>query len=101
MNEADIQRLVMIELSRLGAVVWRNNTGAYKANERYVRYGLCVGSSDIIGMYQGRFLAVEVKQPKKKPTQEQQRFINTVNENGGIAFVACCVEDVKKNLTNL
>lgn len=101
MNEADIQREVMMELSNLGAVAWRNNTGAYKANERYVRYGLCVGSSDIIGIYQGRFLAVEVKTPKGKLTEAQKNFLNTVNANGGIGFTARRKEDVKKFLTDL
>lgn len=99
MREADIQALVMMELSRLGAVVWRNNTGAYKDGTRYIRYGLCVGSSDLIGMYNGRFLAVEVKQPNKKPTKAQETFLKIVNENGGIGFVATCEKDAKKVLT--
>jgi hypothetical protein len=34
------------------------------------------------------FTAVEVKQPKKKPTEVQQNFINVVLEAGGYAGVA-------------
>ena len=99
MNEADIQREVMMELSRLGAVVWRNNTGSYKDGNRYIRYGLCAGSSDLIGIYRGTFIAVEVKTPKGRVSEAQKNFLNVVNANGGIGFVARRKEDVKKHLT--
>jgi penicillin-binding protein-related factor A (putative recombinase) len=91
----------MKELSSIGAICWRNNTGAYKAEGRYVRYGLCVGSSDIIGIYKGRFLAVEVKRPQGRVTKEQKNFIRIVNEMGGIGFVARCKEDIKKYILGI
>jgi len=76
----------MKEASRLGAVVFRNNTGMlYNKDGTPVYYGLCRGSSDIIGWYHGRFLAIEVKPPGKKPTQRQQNFTDAVNRDGGIA----------------
>lgn len=125
MNEADIQREVMIELSRMGAVVWRNNTGAYVGWDTVrkclamlrqgriaacikflkslypIKGGLCVGSADIIGLWKGTFLAVEIKTPKGRLTEAQKNFLNTVNANGGIGFVARKKEDVKKFLTDL
>lgn len=54
------------------------------------------GVSDILGVLPGgRFLAIEVKkQPGKKPTALQGRFIDCVNKAGGLAFVAVCVDDV-------
>ena len=54
------------------------------------------GVSDIIGCIPktGRFLAIEVK-----PTGEQQQFIDTINEAGGLAFVARSVEDVASILS--
>lgn len=97
-TEGDIQRECMIELSKLGAIVWRNNTGVHRAEGRYIRYGLCVGSSDIIGIYNGRFLAVEVKKPNKKPTKRQLTFIDTVNAHGGIAFYVTKKEDIRKKI---
>lgn len=98
MTESAILSRVLIEASKLGATVWRNNTGALKdINGRLIRYGLCVGSSDIIGIYKGRFLAIEVKAPGKKPTKEQLNFIRVVNEKGGISFWI----DDEKNLKNL
>lgn len=100
MIESDILRLCLIEASLMGAVVWRNNTGAYKDSDRYIRYGLCVGSSDIIGIYKGRFLALEVKRKRKKPTTEQINFLDVVKKNGGIAGVVTCPEDVRNFLSD-
>lgn len=102
MKEVEIQQLVRMEASNLGAIVWRNNTGALKdANGRLVRYGLCPGSSDLIGLFKGRFLALEIKKPGKKATVKQQNFINAVNRAGGIAGVVTSVEDLKNLLTDV
>lgn len=99
MNESEIQARIMIALSELGCTVWRNNTGAYKDGNRYIRYGLTKGSSDLIGLTKcGRFLAIEVKQPGKKPTNDQINFINHVNAKNGVGFVAYSVEDAKQKL---
>ena len=50
-SEANIQNDILIALSKAGATVWRNNTGALQDKTgRLVRYGLCKGSSDIIGI---------------------------------------------------
>lgn len=99
-SEADIQRACMIEASNCGAIVWRNNTGAYNDGDRFIRYGLCKGSSDLIGIYEGRFLAIEVKTPKGRATKHQMNFLNAVNAAGGIGFIAKSPEDVKKHLTD-
>ena len=88
MKESEILQQIRLAASKMGALVWRNNTGMLR-NERGhpVFYGLCKGSSDLIGMFKGRFLALEVKMPGKKPTPEQQLFIDTVNKHGGIGAV--------------
>ena len=93
----------MLALSGAGCVVWRQNTGlawvgqafdlkqggVMIQNPRRLHAGLCVGSSDIIGIApDGRFLAVEVKTKTGKVTKEQQRFIEAVKQHGGIAGVA-------------
>lgn len=90
MKEMDIMRLVMVALSEKGCICWRNNTGMLKnAAGIPIKFGLCVGSSDVIGVSpDGRFLAVEVKTDKGKPTPEQIRFIDAVKRNGGIAGIA-------------
>lgn len=97
MKESDILKLVMIEASKLGCIVWRNNTGVLKdARGIPVKYGLCVGSSDLIGITpNGKFLAIEVKQPTKKLSPKQEIFIKTVRRMGGYAGVAYSPDDVK------
>jgi len=60
------------------------------------------GISDIIGVLNdGRFLAIEVKRPRGKPTKAQQFFIDQVNEAGGLAFVARSLEDVQNELDHV
>lgn len=90
MKESDIQRLIMLALSEAGCIIWRNNTGVLKnAAGIPIKFGLCVGSSDLIGITpSGRFLAVEIKTPKGKATPEQIRFIEAVRARGGIAGIA-------------
>ena len=56
------------------------------------------GVADIIGCYKGRMIAIELKSPTGKPTPEQERFIQNVNEAGGIAFVARSIDEVIEGL---
>jgi hypothetical protein len=72
------------------AVAWveRQNTGAAKVGERFIRFGWR-GCSDVIGMLKdGRLLAVEVKAPSGKLRDEQAEFLSLVRRFGGVAFVA-------------
>ncbi len=107
--ETKLMRLIMLALTKADCICWRNETaGAYVgrvihkdqrivtlANAQLMTFGLCVGSADIIGIHKatGRFLAVEVKTEKGKPTQEQLNFLEQVKNAGGIAGVARSVED--------
>jgi hypothetical protein len=104
MTEQDIMRSIM--LAPHGCRLWRNNTGAIKGQTgRLVRFGLCKGSSDIIGITPititadmigktiGVFTAIEVKTPKGKPTDEQINFIQRVKDLGGFAGVARSVDE--------
>jgi hypothetical protein len=43
-------------------------------------------------------LAIEVKRPGQKPTNDQINFINHVNAKNGVAFVAYSVDDAKQKL---
>lgn len=90
MKESDIQRLIMLALSEAGCLIFRNNVGVLKnAAGIPIRFGLAVGSSDLIGLTPtGQFLAVEIKTPTGKATPEQLRFIEAVRARGGIAGIA-------------
>lgn len=103
MNETTFLDHVRMHASEQGTTLFRNQVGLYElADGRTLRSGLCVGSSDLIGwttveitpeMVGQRiavFTAIEAKSPQlkaPKPTTDQQRFINAVELNGGIAFV--------------
>ena len=90
MREQDIQRLIMLALSEAGCLIFRNNVGVLKnAAGIPIRFGLAIGSSDLIGIAPGgRFLAVQIKTPTGKATPEQLRFIEAVRARGGIAGIA-------------
>ena len=44
------------------------------------------GVADILGILDGRLLAIEVKKPGGKLSLFQERFLDSVNGRGGIAF---------------
>lgn len=88
--ETSIVNECLIALSAAGCTVWRQNTGVLKdANGRPIKFGLCKGSSDIIGICpDGRFLAVEVKTRTGRASPAQLAFIEVVRLRGGRAGVA-------------
>lgn len=87
-----------------GIFSWRQgNHSVFDAQNKVYRskgkYEL-LGVSDILGILRdGRFLAIEVKKsPNSRPSKHQVKFIDNVNSNGGIGFVAWDIEIVEKNL---
>ena len=88
--ETNIMNACMVALSAAGCLVWRNNCGVLKDSAgRPIRYGLCVGSADLIGVApDGKFLAVEVKTATGRTSEAQDRFIAAVLRLGGRAGVA-------------
>jgi hypothetical protein len=102
MLEKDIQKRILEKLARRGVFAWRNNSGMmfgkHKGKKWAVKMG-AAGSADIIGILpSGRFLAIEVKQPGKKPSEIQEKFLSRIRNNGGLAFVATSTEDIDIHL---
>ena len=104
-DELAVQNHIRLALGRGHTRLWRNNTGALKdPSGRLVRYGLCAGSSDLIGFTTvtitpdmvgqqlAVFTAIEVKD-RGRPTPEQLRFIDAVRAAGGRAGVARSVDE--------
>ena len=92
-NEAELQRQIRLVLGQTpGVVIWRNQVGKARHEKAgrvwFVPYGLCVGSSDLIGMAGGRFLAVEIKYGRGRLSKAQKLFLNLVNRQGGYGCVA-------------
>lgn len=100
-KESEIQKAILQYLAYRNHFAWRNNTGAmagqHKGKKWFMRFGL-KGSADILGVQRGtgKMIAIEVKVPGGKPTAEQFVFLKGVENLGGIAFVATCVDDVMR-----
>lgn len=99
-TEARIQDEIRLALGSIhGLVVWRNNVGLArhfdpKTHEtQTVKYGLANGSSDLIGVLRGRFVALEVKRPGEKPTKDQEQWLSIVRACGGFAAVVTSAEE--------
>jgi len=110
-SENKIMRECQIEVSNLGARVFRNNVGLLTlADGRKIRVGLCVGSSDLIGWKPititpdmiGKqvavFLAIEVKGQRGRVSREQAAFVEKIKNDGGLALIARSVDDVRTYL---
>jgi len=94
MSEGQIQDAIRLALTdEPGLVLWRNNTGVAEHRGARVRYGLAVGSADLIGCLDGRFVALEVKTPVGRATPEQRQWLDLVRRNGGFACVVRSVEE--------
>lgn len=95
-------RQILDYLNSAGFIAWRNNNNAVWDEKKQVfRAGNTMkGVADIIGIEKktGRFLAVEVKVGKDKPTPEQTRFISDIEKAGGLACFAGCAGDVVEYL---
>lgn len=53
------------------------------------------GVPDIVACIKGRFVAIEVKRPGKKPEPIQEAFLESINKKGGIAFWSDNLDKVK------
>lgn len=60
------------------------------------------GLPDIICLYKGFFLGLELKREKGgAPTTLQLRKIKAINDNGGIGVIVRSVEEVEEILNNI
>ena len=112
MKEQEILKKFLLEYSKAGHRIWRNNVGTgwqgvchWKGSHlsikhpRPLRAGLAEGSSDLIGLTRVKitpemvgqtvamFTALEVKTKKTPATWLQKNFIKTILKNGGIGAI--------------
>jgi hypothetical protein len=98
-------RIMLLILSRLhllpASFFWRANTGVASApGGRTIRFGV-PGQADILGVYLGRFIAIEVKRPGQKQSPAQTEFQTAINRAGGIYIVATDLETAMAPLRQL
>lgn len=120
MKEINVMRTCMMKVSEdKNKRIFRNNVGTGVAYDfknkkliepvRVIEYGLCKGSSDLIGwksveitqnMVGKRvaiFTAIETKRPtKSKTSDEQNNFIAAVQAAGGIGLIAKSEKDLEQ-----
>jgi penicillin-binding protein-related factor A (putative recombinase) len=98
--EKKIENEIRLRLGqRPDTVLWRNAIGFDEVHK--TRYGLCKGSSDLIGIHKGRFLAIEVKRPGAKATPQQLLFLTLVQKYGGISGIATSVEEAEAIIASI
>lgn len=101
--EKEIQNEILEFLKIIGVYCWPNQSvGIFDPVKKIYRKSKSRhhlnGVSDILGIINGRFLAIEVKSATGQLSGEQRIFLARVNENGGIAFVARSVEQAAESL---
>lgn len=94
--ERDIQHEIRLASALVPELtLWRNNTGVAERAGRTLRYGLCRGSADLIGVLAptGRIIALECKTEIGRLSEEQKLFLAHVRSRGGFAAVVRSVEE--------
>jgi len=103
-KETSIESVILKYLNILpNTFAWKNESvgiydekrGTYRKKRREHSIN---GVSDILGIRNGRLLAIEVKTNTGKVSNDQQLFIDRILREGGIAGVARSVADVRKLL---
>ena len=89
-TEQHLIKQAIVQLSSPDARrLWRNNSGMAFHRDRPVRYGIPPGGGgpDIIGIWDGKFAAIEVKTAKANLRKEQLAFLMLIKRLGGFAAV--------------
>lgn len=99
-SEREVSKEIVDTFSHPASPVrlFRNTVGQVRlSNGQYIKYGLGRGTPDFIGWKKiqvtpdmvGKtvavFVGLEVKRPGETPETHQQEFLDTLQQNGGIA----------------
>lgn len=85
-----LKKYLVVKFSSVG--IYKQKTGSYIPQRQR-------GVSDLLACSPtGRFIAIEVKIKRNRPTKEQLAFIQEVRKRGGIGFVAYSLDDVINKL---
>lgn len=103
MTEAQLQDRVRLVLGADRAGVWWRNNVGLATTDRGVKitFGLFKGSADLIGLFRGRFVAVEIKTETGRQSPEQVQWQGVVEDHGGIYVVVRSEDDARELLADL
>lgn len=96
--ESIVKNNILSWLKSKNIFVWPNDSvGIFDPvkkvyRKKHSQYHL-KGVSDILGIYKGLLLAIEVKSQKGKTSPEQEWFLAEVKARGGVSFVARSIQD--------
>lgn len=100
-RESEVQAGVTAYLNtRTDCYWWRQNTGAARFNDFFVRFGI-KGASDFIGVQarlqsHGRMFAIETKREiGGELSEDQELFRDNIQRFGGLYVVARSVDEVQ------
>ena len=98
MTEGAIQDAIRLALSAVpGLVLWRNNIGTAEMRGYRVKFGVGgPGGADLIGLWSGRFVAIEIKTPTGRQSPDQRLFQQLVESKGGEYVILRSVDDAKR-----
>jgi hypothetical protein len=119
-TEKIIENQILTYLANKKIFAWKNHSqGIFDPGRKVFRKSRNVhhinGVSDILGVIDGKFLAIEVKKPyiskktmqfkyrtqeelEKLASEDQINFVNRVKSLGGIAFFADSIDTVEDQL---
>ncbi len=105
-KEKETQKAILDYLRLRKIPAWKVTTAGIRKPDGGWIPNHSKGMSDIIGVLPfrvdhcapGSFLAIEVKSEKGVLSALQKEFLDTVNNSGGLAFMAKSVDDVANNL---
>lgn len=107
-TEQHIQQRIRLACGNGSVRLWRNNVGRLLDQRgQMVTFGLCPGSSDLIGLRSvvitpemvgqrvAVFCAIEVKSERGRVRAEQEAFLNHIKAMGGRAGIARSISDAE------
>ncbi len=83
-------------------VFWRNNIGVAEIRGYKVRFGVGgPGGADLLGIFRGRFVAVEIKTPTGRQSSDQRTFQGCVEKHDAPYFIVRSEDDARAVLAEL
>jgi hypothetical protein len=103
LTEAQLQDQIRLALGSTGQILlYRNNCGVADMRGFKIRFGVGnPGGSDLVGVFRGRAVFVEIKTPVGRVSPEQRAFQGCVERHGGIYVVLRSVDDALAWLQDL
>ncbi len=94
-EENPVVKAALDLLPLYGVEVWRNQSHPVPGRRFTGRKGV----SDVLGFTRSaKFVAVELKKPGGKLSEEQVEFLKLVKAAGGVAIAAYSIDDFQKQL---